>query len=212
MDEEDTPGHAGARDLGGVCWPLVAVTVTGWAERLAVSTVIATVDPARGLAAAWTGVTVLAHTARTVATRDAADAFAWEQARPRTSAVIRALSEAPALPAARQLVPDDAWWTPPDRAVSAASSRSVARAGDTIAINNARNGLHVLCHNLTRVLSVTSRHAPSLADQAAATTAAEHANRLATEFRPLTVSPCPVPATSGTTRAHGQVASAPPAA
>lgn len=225
MDEDPTPGHVGARDLGGVCWPLVAVTVTGWAERLAVSTVIATVDPARGLAAAWAGVTVLAHTARTVATLDPVDAIGWERARPRMSAVIRALSGAPSLPAAGRLVPDEVWWIPAGPAtalgrspaprphlVSGARSRSTARIGDMIPINNARNGLRGLCQNLTRVLSVTSRHAPSPADQAAAATAAEHATWLATEFRPLTVSLWPLPATSGISRARGPVESAPPAA
>lgn len=188
VDDEPEPARAAPDAELTACWPLLAVEVAEWAERLALAAVVATLDPAEGLAAAWAGVTVITRAARALATLGPVDATAWQQARPYTSAVARALSDAPSLPDARRLIAGRTRWPtshPGNARASLGDQERLTgaptrrRGGERAAADNTRTGLVMLCRHLTRVLSVLSLRATSPADRATAADAAGHAAHLA---------------------------------
>ncbi|MBB6372805.1 hypothetical protein BKA01_008056 [Pseudonocardia eucalypti] len=218
MDDEPALVRAAPDADLAACWPLLAIEVGEWAERLALATVVATVDPAEGLAAAWAGATMITRAARALGTLGPVDATRWEHARPCASAVVRALSVAPSLPDAGRLVPDRTRWTTPHpghaRPSRVDQGRPIGphvrrRGGDTAAADNTRTGLVMLCRHLTRVLSVLALRARCPADRAAAADAAGHAEGLAAALCAVSAPPTPAPLA----RAHGlRPASLPPAA
>lgn len=199
------------------CWPLLAAYIAECAERLALASVVATADPAEGLAAAWRGLTLVARTGQALACASALDAIVWADAGRHASGLARALLDAPSLPAAERLCLGRAargCFGPGVACPAVPGHRALHAPRADDAVDNARTGLIAVCRQVARVLLVVSLRAVSAADRVASAQASRHAERLAVTLRPGPAQLTPRRAVKACSPAGGQsmTSGAPPCA
>lgn len=169
-----------------VCWPLLAAYVGECADRLALASVVAAVDPLEGLAAAWRGLTLVARAGQALACASALDATVWDHAGHHASGLARALLDAPSLPRAERLClgsPARGCFGPGVACLALPGRRVFDAPRTDDAVDNARTGLVAVCRQVERVLLVVSLRAVGAADRVASAQASRHAERLAVTLR-----------------------------